>query len=240
MNYIITPEQLNGLNAFINGEEHAVLDVEAARAMFAMSAALASNIIKENRALRSERLSLQRRLERMAERKKETKQSMLENEWFAATGLDSLDVAKAFLYQLQENGFTLSKDKFWSLIFMAYSSYLFHLEATLFIEHPVAILIDKDGKKTVGIRFWRMKDLSVTTPVGHDVWVALAGKSPKVAKFLQNFVLKYGNYTEDDLRSYVIRSEPVRKAFELMSVGGPKSRILSDKDIYLWKESQKH
>ena len=80
MNYIITPEQLNGLNAFINGEEHAVLDVEAARAMFAMSAALASNIIKENRTLRSERLSLQRRLERMAERKKETKQSMLENE----------------------------------------------------------------------------------------------------------------------------------------------------------------
>ena len=228
------------LNAFLNNEEGSALDPEAAKTLFAMTASLAGTILRDNRNLRSENGSLKRRLERISERNKTSKQNILENEWFAATGLDSLDVAKAFLYQLQENGFSLSKDKFWFLIYMAYSSYLFHLEATLFIEHPVAILIDREGKKSVGIRFWRMKDLNVVTPVGHDVWVALCGKNPKVAKFLQNFVLKYGNYSEDDLRSYVTRSEPVRKAFELMSHGGPKSHVLSDKDIYLWKESQKH
>ncbi len=236
----LSPEKLNALVDFLNEKENAPFDADTAAALLSAAATLGRRLIKENRRISGENAALRRRLERISEKNVKDKALSVENDWFESTGLDSVEVGKAFLYCLQQGKFMLSKDKFWSLLFMLYASFLFHVGKTLFLEHPAVIIVDRDGKEEAGIRFWRMKELSVVNPVPHEAWSSLAAKDPRVAKYISGYALKYGNYSEADLKKYTERSAPVKDAVDSARRIGRKSTTLSDKDIYLWKENEKH
>lgn len=229
--YQLSAEQLQGILDFLADDgETKRLDIEAASTFLAISAAVGRAIVKENGALVRKNALLERKLERMLARQQSEKQSVIENEWFGSTGLRCPEVAYPFLYKLQEHNFYLTRDKFWFLMYMMYSSYLFHFESTICLEHPCAI--------AQGPRFWSIKDMSLITPVDRKWWLSLTEKSPALAKFIENYAIKHGNMSEADCEKYVMRSEPFRNAMESAKCAGLKSGKISDKDIYLWKQSE--
>ena len=231
--YDITKEQLDGIVAFVNKEEGAVLDPDAAQAFLGVAAALGTALVRDNRRLRSENLGKSRRLERIAERKRRDQKEMVEKNAFEGTGLDSVDVAKAALYCLQQTGVKMSKNKLMLILYMAYCSYLYNENKRVFIEGPVALV--------GGPVFWNVtrKISSVVTPVGIDAWYKLTAQSPAVAKFIKNYMAKYCDHSESDLKRFVVNSAPCRTALEAARGKDRKSFEINDKDIWIWRDSLK-
>lgn len=233
--YSLTPEQLKNVTDVLNKElsdENAevIVDHEAAAAFLAMSSALARHLLKENRSLKNKVSTQERKIERMSEKLQHNKREIIENEWFGTTELDTPLVARAFLYCLQEFRFYLTKDKFWSLLYLAYCSYLFHFEKTMCLEHPTAI---KEGP-----RFWTVKNINVESYQDRSAWTELTKHNPALANFLKEYARKHGNASEKDLNSAILRSEPFRNAMNKATLSNKKAALISDKDIYLWKEAQ--
>ena len=233
MRYKLTQQQVDVLEAFIDGRDGVVFDPEAAQALLFMSAALGTALMKENRRLAGENKSARRRLDRIAEKKSSDRALLAAQDAFEGTGLDSVDVALATLFCLQRNGAGVNKKKLMLVVYLAYCSFLYNCEKRLFLEGPVAI--------ESGPIFWKVsnKITSAVTPVGDESWKALAAQSPAIAKFIDNFTRKYGDYSEVDLEKFVLRSAPYKSAMEAARGKGRKSCVISDRDIWLWRDSIK-
>lgn len=162
MYYSLTKEQLDGIVAFINKEEGSKLDTEAAQVLLSTASAVGAALMRENKRLLAENAIARRRLSRIAERKQADSRVLVESDAFEGTGLDSVDVAKATLYRIQELGVKVSQNKFMLLLYLSYCSYLYHQNKRLFVEGPVAL--------EHGPIFWRVskKIASVVTPVERD------------------------------------------------------------------------
>ena len=233
MLYELSPEQLNGILRYLNKEEGAAFDPEAAQMIMSMSSAIGAALMKENRRVSGELASCRRRLERIADRNRRKQMDVVEKNEFDCTGLDSLDVARVILGCLQKNGMRISKGKLMLLTYLAYCSYLYHQEKRLFVEAPRAI----EG----GPIFWRVSKQieTVVTPVDPEVWFSMTKRNPGVAKFLKNYVAKWGDHSEDDLRKFVLMSEPFKTAMQTAVKNGKKACEIDDRDIWLWRESLK-
>lgn len=232
MNYELTTEQLGKILDYLNGKNGTPLDMEAAKQLMNISNALSRALLQENYGLKGRNRTLTRQVERMRERLTKEQKALVDESAFDCTGLDSLDVAMALLYSLQQTRAWISKTKFMMILYMAYSSWLYHQNQRLFIETPQAI--------ESGPIFWRVsgKAESVVTPVSRDWWLKLSGQSPAIAAFLHNYAIKYCNQSEADLVKYVTNGSPFRIAMENARKNGKKAWTISDKDIWLWKDEQ--
>lgn len=234
MTYDFTPQQLANILAFLNGDTSIVLDMEAAKQLVSISAALTRAVLQENYSLKGRNRSLERQAERNRERRENEKALLVSSGEFDCTGIDSEVVAWAFLYLLQQRKVLLTKEKFRILVYLVYASWLYHRETRLFVETPRAI--------ESGPIFWSLnsKITNVVTPVGYDRWKALTEKSPAVAAFLSSYV-EHGviNASEGDLLRMAVQSAPVKTAMETARKNGKKTWEISDKDIWIWKDNQK-
>ena len=233
MKYNFSPEQLEGiLRVLSDDNENTVIDMDSAQTFFAMAASLARAVLKENQALRSKNSLLSRQVERMRARYADDKKILVEEERFSSIGLSDTTVAYGILYFLQQSGFYLSSKKFMLLFYMLYASILYHKGKTLCVEIPSAT--------ERGPVFWKAKDISVITPADKKYWDEICSHSAELAGYMKSYLGGHGSATEGELEQYVLKSSPYMVAMANARRDGKKAYKISLKDIYLWKEEEKH
>ncbi len=226
MRTYLTSAQLEALTRFAE-DDRQPLDTEAAEALSQLNAAVQKNIIKLLNGTRKRNTLLAERLEKFTDRKHE---KILSGE-FAETALDSPDVAKALLYQLnQYKTYRLSIYKVSAILYEMYASWLHSKNERLFIEHPVAT--------EYGPRFWRVfNHVDMKKDGRYEDYKALAEKNPGVAAFCKNAAAKYYDISEKDLTD-VFRKTKAYLIADASHNGGKWNKPIDDKEIWQWKERQ--
>lgn len=162
------------------------------------------------------------------ERRRAEKRSLLQLNEFGETGLDSLEVAKALLYNLQQlRAYRLNRSKVIQILYEMYASWLGSKGERLFTEHPVATAF--------GPQFWRVyKHISTDTTEPYDSVRTVAEKNPGVAVFIRNAAAKYYEYGENELNDMFKKTVPYKNATSERN-GGKWNAEIKDADIYAWK-----
>lgn len=225
--YNLTSAQLAELTQFAS-DERAEISKESIEALTSLYNAVQRNIVKNWTGTRKRNAMLTERLEKYNERKKDA----IEAGEFTDTGLDSLDVAKALLYQLQQRQtYKLSIYKLIAILYEMYASWLYSKKQRLFIEHPVAT--------EFGPRFWRVYNkVNVNERIYLSSWKLFAQNNPGIASFCENAAQKYYDYAEGDLNRMYISSKAYKNAHKDNN-NGKWNKEITDVDIYAWKKAQK-
>lgn len=225
--YNLTPEQLDELIRFAS-DNRQIASIESIEALNRLHAAVQNNVMKAYEGARKRNAMLSEALEKYKERRQEA----FKAGEFTESGRDSLDVATALLYQLQQlKTYKLTDFKLNAILYEMYASWLYSKKERLFLEHPVATKF--------GPRFWRVfKRLSVSTAVPAQTWKIFAQNHPDVAAFCINAAKKYYDESEGTLTRMFMASKAFKNADNEHN-GGKWNKEISDADIYAWKEKQK-
>lgn len=226
MRYSITYEQLQALLAFAEDDRQGV-DPDAVEALNELNSAVQKNVLKHFRGTLKRNKMLSERMEKMREHREE---KFVDGE-FTETGLDSAQVAKALLYQLQQlRTYKLSKYKVMAILYEMYASWLYSKKQRLFVEQPSAT--------QWGPRFWHaFNKLDMTQTVPYEEYKALAELNAGVAAFCRNAAGKYYDITESTLTKMFMKSKAFTNAAPPNN-GNKWNGIIDDKDIYAWKKAQ--
>lgn len=226
MSTYITHSQLDELVAFAQDEKR-FPSQEALEALANLNCTIQKNCIRHLTGARKRNAMLQEQIGKYKDREQNR---ILVGE-INETGLDSVDVALALLYQLQQlKTYKLNKYKLQEILYEMYASWLESKKERLFLEHPVAT--------EYGPRFWRVfKRIETITPVPQDEWRRIAALNPGVAAFCKNAALKYYDYGENVLNRRFMASKPYKNA-DTSHNNGKWNKEISDNDIIAWKSRE--
>ena len=224
--YSITQQQLDELIRFASDDRQPA-SIEAIEALNALHAAVQRNAIRNLEGARKRNAMLKERVAKFTQRKEEA----IEAGEFKESGTDSVDVAMALLYQLQQlHTYKLTKYKLNAILYEMYASWLYSKGERLFLEHPVAT--------EFGPRLWRVfKRVETSVSVSYQAWKRFAESNPPVAAFCKNAAAKYYDHAEGDLNRMFISSKAYKNASKENN-GGKWNKEIDDRDIYLWKKEQ--
>jgi hypothetical protein len=227
MSVYLTPEDLAALTAFAQ-DDGSPIEPEQVERLVALHHAVERNVLKNLTGLRKRNAMLNERLERIREKDR----LKISVEDFAETGLDSVEVAKALLYQLQQRKtfHRLTKSKLIAILYWMYASYLYHQQERIFLEHAKA--------SPQGPTFWKVYNAIRTTvvPVEYKDWENICKKNAGVAAFCKEFAERFYNDDESDIINPLLKSQPYKNADKDHN-GGKWSKEIADKEIYAWKEA---
>ena len=223
----LSPEELERLIQFAE-DDRKPIEPELVAKLYELHAAVQRNALKHLVGANKRNAMLSERFERQ----RAEKRAQIQLHQFGETGLDSLEVAKALLYNLQQlKAYKLNKSKVIQILFEMYASWLGSKGERLFTETPVAT--------AYGPQFWRVyKHLSTDTTETYDSVKALAEKNPGVAAFVRNAANKYYDYGENELNNMFKKSVPYKNASSEKH-GGKWNTPINDADIYAWKTNNK-
>lgn len=223
----ITPEQLKSLVALAE-DDKAPYDPDAVAALNYLHSSVQRAVNRRLASAYRRNEVLTQRLDRYRAREN----NRIETGEFGETGLDSAEVARALLYQLQQlKTYKLTKTKVISILYEMYASWLFSKKERLFEEHPVAT--------EYGPQLWRVsKRLNLYEHIPYEDYKALASRNPAVAAFTKAAAEKYYDYKESDLSGPVLKSLPYRNATKEHN-DGKWNKEIDDREIYAWKADQK-
>lgn len=230
MRTTITHEQLDALIRYAE-DERSFPGVEAIEALNLLhetvqrsSLRLLGGQIRKN-AILSERL----------DKYKEREQRRVDTGEFPGTGLTSVEVARALLYQLQKNAAQrISVGKIILLLYKMYATWLYSARERLFGEYPTA--------NSFGAQFndvyahFKNKDLYERVPYAE--WRALCDKNYSVAGVIESYAAKYAAIPYKDIQDSILKSTPWLNASRENN-DGKWGKIISDQDIYNWKKKLK-
>ncbi len=230
MRTTITHEQLDALIRYAE-DERSFPGVEAIEALNLLhetvqrsSLRLLGGQIRKNAVL-SERL----------DKYKEREQRRVDTGEFPGTGLTSVEVARALLYQLQKNAAQrISVGKIILLLYKMYATWLYSARERLFGEYPTA--------NSFGAQFndvyahFKNKDLYERVPYAE--WRALCDKNYSVAGVIESYAAKSAAIPYKDIQDSILKSTPWLNASRENN-GGKWGKIISDQDIYNWKKNLK-
>ncbi len=226
----MTPDEINQLIVFINEDNMPLPSKETIRKLNFLHSMLHDKIFEYSIKTEKDLTIARNRMNRAATKKQE--QERTGNIDFGETGLDSVEVAYALLYQLQfiSNGRRISPSRVIGILYEIYASWLLNHKERLFVEHPVCT--------EYGPQFWRVyKRLVNLSSATYDDFKKLAEQNPGVAMLCKNAASKYFDI---DIRSFTAmlkKSEPYRNALPATN-GGKWNKELNDSDIFVWKLSQ--
>jgi len=203
------------------------IDPDLVSSLADFNAAVVKAMLKRQEGLVRKMNSLERKNNRLTKREQEAIEAGL----IKQTGLDSYEVAKALLYQLQHlKTYRLTRTKVVFILYEMYASWLVSKQERLFDEQPVAT--------EWGPQFWRVyKRMNVMIPVSDEDWRDLASKNPGVAQFCRNAARKYYDYAEKKLQKTFKESLPYKNASKEKN-DGKWNKEITDQDIISWKKSQ--
>jgi uncharacterized phage-associated protein len=226
--YNLTQDELNKIIRYVEDGNKEILSTDIPTRFTALFGAFERKMSKDLIENEKKLLVLQTKMER-ANLKEE---KLIDNGIFQETAIDSVDVANALLYCLQQlKTYKLTKSKFLLILYEMYASWLGTKKERLFIEHPVAT--------EYGPQFWRVyKRLDLTVKVPYSAFEALAKQNSGIAAFAKNAATKYYDYSEKDLHDPVIISKAYKNALPIHN-NGKWNKEISDKDIFVWKSSVK-
>lgn len=227
--YELTPHELEGLISFVRDGDDTVLETAAIEKFYNLNQMLGKKLADRIRKEKKRADHIQQRLDRYVSREN----AAVERGDFPTLDLDSLEVAEALLYQLQQlKTYRLSRNKLVYILYGMYAAWLAGKKQRLFLEHPVAT--------AWGPQFWRVynKITNVTLRVPYGSWENITAKSTAVAGLIKTYAQKYYDISEKDLQNLFIKSEPYKNAVASKN-GGKWNKEISDTDIYVWKTSKK-
>lgn len=224
MLYDITKEELDELKRYAEDEDAVLSDYAILKRFLNLEFAVMNKMAKDLPKQRRAALRGQERINRLMA-KRESDHAAGE---FADTGLDSVDVALALLYKLQQKKtYQLTLNKVMHILYEMYASWLASKGERLCIEHPVAL--------ESGPWFWRVRNkVDVRTRLDESAFSELKSRNPGVAAFVANAAEKYYDYTASDLEKYV-KGMPYTNADASHNKGKWNGEI-KDADIYAWKK----
>ena len=225
--YNITSAQLEELIRFASDDRQPA-STEALTALNALYSAVQRNTLRHLEGARKRNAMLTEKLSKLTERKEEA----FEAGEFEETGTDSVDVARALLYQLQQlSTYKLDKYKLNAILYEMYASWLHSHKQWLFLEHPVAT--------PFGPRFWRVYNhVEPSVSVPYQTWKAFAEGNPPVAAFCKRAAEKYYDVTESSLTRMFMSSKAYKNATKEHN-NGKWNKEIEDKDIFTWKKELK-
>ena len=231
MSYNITPEELNSVLSFVNGENDDVLKTDIPRRFMSVSFAFESKVLDAMRVARGALKAKERAFERIQGRLS----SKVVNEEFGEQDLSSYDIARVVVYYLRE------KDRFESLRqvnFIMYHFYARWLHETM--NRPWEN--DRPALQEWGPQFWgaanRLSKERIVT--SYDDVQKIAQKpeyGPMMVAIIRNVVAKYCMDSERSLQAGVMDSFPYRNALKRKENAGAKwGEKISDSDLFNWKQ----
>ena len=225
--YNLSIEQLNELIAFAS-DDRKPASTEAIEALNNLHNAVQKNVLRHLEGARKRNAMLNEKVHKITERKQEAYSAGD----FKESGRDSVEVAQALLYQLQQlKTYKLNKYKVNAILYEMYASWLESKKERLFIEHPVAT--------EFGPRFWRVfRHVDTGVSVPYSVWSAFAQNNPDVAAFCRNAAAKYYDYAEGELSRMFMASKAYKNATADKN-NGKWNKEMQDTEIYAWKAQQK-
>ncbi len=226
----LTPEQLQRLVAFAEDDRQKP-PVEDIVALNALHEAVQRNAIRHLEGAMKRNLRLNETLTKYKDRE----QARIDTGEFPGTGLTSVEVAEALLYQFQKNSAQkLSVGKIVLVLYRMYATWLYGSRERLFGEYPTA--------NSYGAQFndvyahFKDKDLYERVPYGK--WKALCEKNYSVAGFIERYAAKYGPVPYADIQKPILESRPYKNASRENN-NGKWGKIIEDADIYAWKKAAK-
>lgn len=226
--YELTSRELEGIIAYVRENDTTVLQTDAIAKFLNLGSALGKKLRDD--VVRSSRRAetAEGRLQRIREKEQES----FKNEDIPGTGLDSLTVAIALLYQLQSlKAPALTKRKLNYIFYRMYAEWLAGHDQRLVTEHPVAT--------PWGPYFWRVENQvkSVTIRVTYEDWKNFAFDHPSIAGFIKTYAAKHCNDNEKDMKEFLMSSKPYRS--RKPKKDGKWNAELDDHEIREWKQSLK-
>lgn len=222
--YTLTPEDLDKIIRYVNDEAEGIPSFDTIGNFQALYFSLQRKLASDYQEIQKKCFRMERRLERI-DRHEERK---IQEGVFAESGIDSLEVADVLLYHLQQlQTWKFTKNKFMSILFHMYASWLGSKRERLFTEQPVAT--------EWGPHFWRVsKRLNLTQQIPYDAVKALQEKRPDIAAYIRNAAHKYYDVKEDELSKVHKNCAPYKNASP-QNNGGKCNKVINDSDIYLWQ-----
>lgn len=228
MRVTLTPQQLQSLIRFAE-DEHAHPDLEAVEALNVLNAAVQHRVAKMLGGQLKRNATLTERLDRYRERE----QRRIDTGELPGTGLTSLEVANALLYQLQKNGSQkISVGKTILILYRIYASWLYSAKERLFDEHPTTTSYGPQFTDA----YLALKKRNLYERVPYEAWASLREKNYSVAGVIQNYATKYGPVPYEEIQEKLLKSLPYLNASKENN-NGKWGKIISDADIYAWKKS---
>lgn len=246
MQYEFTEEDRLKILKLVNGNEQGVVDDDCIGRFFALYGAVCRATVSIARSRSREMTRLKTRLERYSAHEEDL---CLKGE-FQGRGLDSVVVARALLYCIQQAYFHspsyyISMQKLQILLYDVYANYLARYRMRMTIEGPKSSgYEDKRTGKTVclGPCFWRVKNAlsdimrkqEKMTAADYDT---LANADPDAAGLCWGAAKKRATEEDASLFNWIKNSEPYRDADRDRN-GGKFGKDYSDALIYKWKSDQ--
>lgn len=225
MRVILTPEQLAKLIRFADDDREAP-DIEAIEALNVLHETVQRNALRHLSGALKRNARLSDRLERYQEKRR----AEYATGEFQNVELDSVTVAKALLYQLQQRmSYGITTKRFQAILFRIYATWLYKNKERLFDEQPKA--------QEYGAVFFRVKNnLQLSYRAVYADYKALCEADPDRAAFVKSSAEYYANKTEDEILSPILKGSAYKNASKEHN-DGKWSKTLSDADIYAWRET---
>lgn len=246
MLYEFTEEDRIKILRLINENDPSVVDDDCIGRFFALYAAVSKASVSVARARAREASRLRTRLERYDR----SEEAMCMRGEFPGRGLDSVTVARALLYCIQQTNafntsFYVSMQKLQILLYDVYANYLARYRTRLTIEGPKSSgYEDPRTGKTVylGPCFWRVKNalagvIKSQTKMASADYDALANADPDAAGLCWGAARKRSAEEDRNLFNWIKETEPYRDA-DRCNNAGKFGKDYSDALVYEWKSSQ--
>ena len=235
--YMITPDELDSLVRFVNGEDRSAVENGTLEKWFRVTADLDRAMVKDAQAMARRAAQISDRLGRIEARNAEKLNALIAAGSFDCMGFDNVDIENAVIHFHKKKypGSWLSRTKVMHITYMCYATVLKRYSRTLTIEKPVAAGDSKGN--ALGPCFWRrVGEVNPAGNPGRDVVDRIASVEPGVMKIIENVTAKYGSYSEDLLKRTLVQSAPVMAASKEHN-GGKWNKEIDDRQIYLWAKS---
>lgn len=230
MRTILTPEQLQRLIAFAE-DDRQTPPIEDILALNALHDTVQRNAIKylDGSIRRNQRLN------DTLSKYKEREQARIDTGEFPGTGLTSVEVAEALLYQLQKNSARkLSIGKIILILYRMYATWLYGSKERLFGEYPTA---NSYGAQFNDV-YAHFKDKDLYERVPYEKWRTLCERNYSVAGLIESYAVKYGPIPYADIQKPILESRPYKNASRENN-NGKWGKVIEDADIYAWKKASK-
>ena len=227
MKRYITPEELEQLVQFAE-DDRIEIDPTLIEALNTLHSAVMRNTVRHLTGARKRNALLKDRLDRYAEREK----TRIDEEGFTETDMPSEMVAMGILYHLQtKSSYKITSTKLNFILYELYSSWLLTKKKRLCEEHPVWT--------PYGPRFWSVwTKVNPTVPVPYEKYRELTQASPAIAAACEDIAEKYFDKSANILEDRFKKSKAYKNASSEKN-DGKWNKVITDQDIYAWRESIK-
>lgn len=223
MFYELSGEEIKIICEFAETGDRSAINEEIISKFINLNAAVTKQLYKSVRAAAGTMARMEKRIERY----KAENERRLEEGIVSDTGFDSVEIARALLYKLQQvKCYRLNKSKVQTILFRMYASWLAGKNERIFTERPVS--------GVYGPIFWKVQNKvdPKCSYTAHDFEV-VAQRNPGVANYIGNVAKAYYDLSEKQIAGDLTKIKPYLNAAPNHN-NGKWGKELDEKEIVEW------